>query len=195
LSIGVSIAIVAVLALIAAGWWFLHLNMRGKPAPLSLKKGDPLPAFSAEKEDGNPLHSKDLLGKPAVLLFVRGNWCPFCTRQVADLAKHYQQINKLGANLVFVTPKPLDTTRRVADMFGVEFEFWLDKDLSVARMLGLVHKAGVPGKHRNTHGQDTIWPTAIVCDADGIIRHASQSLRIVDRPDPAVLLSELKKVV
>ncbi len=45
----------------------------GPPLPKALKKGKPLPDFSALDEEGNPVKSSDLLGNPAVLLFVRGN--------------------------------------------------------------------------------------------------------------------------
>lgn len=178
----------------AAAWWFIHINLRGKPAPASLTEGQALPGFNAEDEDGNEVSSEDLSGKPAVLLFVRGNWCPFCTRQVENLAEHYKEITDLGARLILVTPKPLGTTRRVADVFGVSFEFWLDPELAVARQLGLVHTAGVPGKHREQFGTDTIWPTSVVVDADGVMRYVSQSRRIVDRPDPQVLLQEIRKL-
>ncbi|MGB5247921.1 MAG: peroxiredoxin family protein [Woeseia sp.] len=194
MSTGILIAILAVIALLSSAWWFVHLNTRGRPAPLGLQAGDALPEFAAEDEDGATVNSASLLGKPAVLLFVRGNWCPFCNKQVADLTGHYKEINERGARLIFVTPKPLGTTRRVAEMFGVQFEFWLDPKLAAARQLGLVHAAGVPGKHRENFGQDTIWPTAMVTDADGIVRYVSQSKRIVDRPDPAVLLSALRKL-
>lgn len=176
-------------------WYFVRRNLRGKPAPLALKRGDSLPEFSAENEDGQPVSSKDLCGQPSVILFVRGNWCPFCSRQVANLTDHYKEITALGAKLVFVTPKPLETTRRVADMFGVQFDFWLDPELAVAKLLGLVHEAGVPGMYRDRYGTDTVWPTALVCDADNVITCAEQSKRIVDRPDPEALVRELRKIV
>lgn len=176
----------------AATWWFLHQTLRGKPAPLSLRAGDELPAFTAETEDGATVDSASLRGAPAVLLFIRGNWCPFCSRQVEDLTAHYKAITDQGARLVFVTPKPLDTTRRVAEMFEVSFEFWLDPKLAVARKLGLVHTAGVPGKHREGYGTDTIWPTVLVVDADGRIAWVEQSRRIMDRPDPSAIVGELE---
>lgn len=188
------IVLAVALALGAGAWWFVHDNLRGRPAPIDLAPGDPLPAFEAESEDGTVLASGDLAGRPAVLLFIRGNWCPFCSRQVEDLTRYYKEITDLGARLVFVTPKPLGTTRRVADIFGVEFEFWLDRELRVAKRLGLLHAAGVPGKHRDDFGSDTIWPTVLVVDADGIVRYVTQSRRIVDRPDPEGLVRELRKL-
>lgn len=180
--------------LAAAGLGYAWLNMRGKPAPTQLKPGTVLPDFEAEDEDGHPISTAALRGTPAVILFVRGNWCPFCSRQVADLTGHYRGIVAEGARLVFVTPKPLATTRRVAEFFDVDFEFWLDPDLSVASALGLVHRGGVPGMYRDTHGTDTVWPTELVVDESGTIRYAEQSRYLVDRPDPQVLLRELKKL-
>ena len=94
-----------------------------------------------------------------------------------------------------VTPKPQETTRRVAEFFEVEFEFWLDDDLSVAQQLGLLHESGVPGDHQREYGADTVWPTALVVDPDGIIRYTNLSKFIVDRPNPEILLRELRKAL
>lgn len=188
------IAVFLLLTAVAAGW-FLHINLRGKPAPVALQPGQSLPAFSAVDENDQTVSTAALVGKPAVILFVRGNWCPFCTRQVEGLTAYYKQITELDARLIFVTPKPLSTTRHVADMFGVQFDFWLDPELKVARQLGLVHTAGVPGKHRQQYGTDTVWPTALVVKADGVISYVTQSRHITDRPDPKNLLQELQQAI
>jgi len=129
------------------------------------------------------------------MLFVRGNWCPFCSSQVENLTVHYKDIIDLGARLILITPKPLETTRRVAEFFEVEFDFWLDKDLAVTKQLGLLQEYGVPNDHRKEYGDDTIWPTALVIDANGIIRFTELSKNIADRPDPKTLLRELRLAV
>ncbi len=185
-------AAIAVVFAVGARWYW----QRGAhPMPDCLKPGHPMPLFLAETEDGERIDSGALEGKPAVVLFVRGSWCPFCSAQVKNLTRYYKEIVDLGARLVFVTPKPLDTTRRVADMFGVEFEFWLDTDLEIARTLGLLHKGGVPGGHKAGYGSDTIWPTAVVTDATGTIRFTALSRHIIDRPNPKSLLSALRSAI
>jgi peroxiredoxin len=151
-----------------------------------------LPDFRAVDENGDPVRSTELHGAPSVILFVRGNWCPFCTRQVKNLSEHYKSIVDLGARLILLTPKPLETTRRVAEFFEVEFDFWLDDDLSVTRDLGLLYEGGVPEDHHKEYGPDTVWPTAVVVDASGIIRYTALSKFIVDRPNPEKLLRELR---
>lgn len=173
--------------------WY-RKKIGGRPLPDDLRPGKPLPYFRATDEQGNELDSECLKGKPTVILFVRGNWCPFCSRQVANLTKHYQDINERGARLILITPKPLETTRRVAVFFDFDFEFWLDSDLSIAAQLGLVQSGGVPSDQHREYGNDTIWPASLVVDRDGVIRYASVSKMIADRPDPRKFVQVLDTI-
>ncbi len=188
-----AITIGIVVALVSAWIWVARRGQR--PVPSQLKPGRPLPDFHAIDEQGDPVRSTALHGAPAVVLFVRGNWCPFCSTQVSNLTKYYKDIIDLGAKLVLLTPKPLETTRRVAQFFEVEFDFWLDDSLVVTEQLGLLHEAGVPADYNKEYGRDTIWPTALVIDAAGIIRYTALSRQISDRPDPELLLRELTKTL
>lgn len=191
LIIGIATGIVVVLL----GAW-LWVTKRGlRPVPAQLKPGSRLPDFDAFDESGNSVQSTSLHGAPTVILFVRGNWCPFCSSQVKNLTAHYKDITGLGARLVLLTPKPLETTRRVAEFFEVEFEFWLDDSLRVTEQLGLLQKSGVPASYDREYGHDTVWPTALVIDASGIIRYTELSKHISDRPDPELLLRELRKTL
>ena len=184
-----------ILALVAGGGYFYYRRRGGRPVPEQLREGKLLPEFAALDEAGNPLNSVQLRGTPVVMIFVRGNWCPFCSRQVKNLTAYYKNIVDLGAKLIFVTPKPLETTRRVAEFFEVDFEFWLDESLAATRELGLLLESGVPRNYYKEYGSDTIWPTSLVIDADGIIRFVELSKHIIDRPNPKTLLRELQKAV
>ena len=186
--IAVAVAVLASIVVIS------RRKMGARPLPDALKPGRRLPEFTAVGEDGRTLSSRDLAGKPAVILFVRGNWCPFCSRQVANLTPHYLRINELGARLILVTPKPLETTKRVAEFFSVEFEFWLDENLASARQLGLLLTEGVPTSSLDEYGKDTLWPASFVTDAEGIIRLASISRIIADRPDPRKFVTALESM-
>lgn len=188
------IAIGALVAVVVAV--LVRLRTRGlRPTPPQLQPGSPLPAFSAADEEGNPVRSTALRGAPAVILFVRGNWCPFCSAQVKELSQYYREITDLGARLILVTPKPLETTRRVAAFFDVDFDFWLDENLAATRQLGLLQEGGVPRSYDREYGRDTIWPTTLVVDAAGVIRYAELSKHISDRPDPKVLLNEIRNTL
>ena len=174
-------------------FWLRLLIFGGRPLPEILRVGQPLPDFEALDERGEAVRPSQLRGTPVAMLFVRGNWCPFCNKQVKNLTAYYREIVDLGAKLIFVTPQPLETTKRVAGFFNVEFDFWLDEGNAVAKQLGLLIESGVPASYRQEYGKDTLWPVAIVADRDGIIRYAKISKRISDRPDPRELLSELRR--
>jgi len=170
----------------AAIFVYQRFQKAGRPVPSMLRRGQPLPDFHAIDENGDPVRSTELHGTAAVILFVRGNWCPFCSAQVENLSAHYKDIIDLGARLILVTPKPLETTRRVAEFFEVEFDFWLDDELTV------LLESGVPDDSRKEYGANTIWPTALVIDPSGIIRYTELSKNISDRPEPETLLQELR---
>ncbi|MBT5218265.1 MAG: hypothetical protein HOM16_02110 [Woeseia sp.] len=52
----------------------------------------------------------------------------------------------------------------------------------------------MPGKHRADYGNDTLWPTSLVIDAEGVIQFAELSRFIVDRPNPEKLLAVVKRL-
>ena len=182
--------IISVIVVAAILYW--RFQKARRPVPAVLRRGQPLPDFSAVDENGDPVRSTELHGTAAVILFVRGNWCPFCSSQVKNLTVYYKDIIDLGARLILITPKPLETTRRVAEFFEVEFEFWLDDDLQVTKQLGLLQESGVPGDHRKEYGEDTIWPTALIVDSSVIIRFIELLKFLADRPNPKLLLQELR---
>ena len=186
-SIWVAGAAITTVAIVAFLFWYRN-KLGGRPVPDVLAVGRTLPAFDAADENGQTVASADLQGRPAVILFVRGNWCPFCSRQVANLTRYYQEINERNARLILITPKPLETTRRVAQFFEFDFDFWLDEELHIARQLGLLQTGGVPGEQLGEYGEDTVWPASVVVDRDGVIRYASVSKFIADRPDPKVFI-------
>jgi peroxiredoxin len=182
--------------LLLAGAGYLYYRLHGaRPVPAQLRRGQPLPAFRAFDEAGEHVDSRDLRGVPVVMIFVRGNWCPFCSRQVKNLTGYYKDIVDLGARLIFVTPRPQETTRRVAEFFDVKLEFWLDESLTATRKLGLLLESAVPKDYYAEYGRDTIWPTSLVVDASGVIRYVELSKHIIDRPNPKKLLRELQRAI
>jgi peroxiredoxin len=180
--------------LLAAAGWFAFRSKAGPALPDSLRIGHALPEFAAIDEDGNTVSSQQLLGSPTALFFVRGNWCPFCTRQAEELVGYYRQMTDLGAKIVFVTPKPVETTRRVAEFFKLEFDYWFDENLQASKQLGLLLPGGVPDSYRAEYDKDTMWPATFIIDGEGIIRFAKLSRLIVDRPNPKELLRLLERL-
>ena len=187
-------SVVVAIGLVAGILLALWKKAGGRSVPAQLQPGQPLPEFQAVDEDGNRVGSAELAGAPAIMLFVRGSWCPFCSKQVANRTKVYKDITDSGARLILVTPKPLETTRRVAEIFGVDFDFWLDESLAISKQLGIVLEAGVPDEQRREYGEDTLWPASLVVDANGVIRYSELSKFLMDRPNPEKLLNVVRNL-
>ena len=170
-------------------FWYSSL---GRRIGERLRVGELLPSFSVEDTDGNPVSSESLLGKPLLLMFYRGNWCPFCMGQVREITDRYRELIDRGVNVALISSQPPDITRRVADIFKVPFRFLVDKDLAAARTLDIIQKNGVPpGPTASKYGPDTVLPTVIITDPEGRILFTDQTRNFRVRPEPEIFFRVL----
>lgn len=169
--------------------WYSRLDRTPSAA---LRDGAQLPEFDLEDENGRPISTAAFRGRPAVFLFHRGNWCPLCMAQIRELADEYKNLEARGAQVVLVSPQSLEHTRALAARFDVPFRFLIDPGARVARQLGILHEAGVPLGIRG-YDADTVFPTAIVTDAEGRILLADQTDNYRVRPEPWTFLAALDR--
>ncbi|MFN2168211.1 MAG: peroxiredoxin family protein, partial [Anaerolineae bacterium] len=154
--------------------------------------GEPLPEFRATDLEGRPVGPGDLRGKPALYMFYRGNWCPFCQAQVREIIDRYKELMDRGVEVALISPDEHDLSRRVAEIFDAPFHFWIDRDLAAARALDIVDTQGVPaGPLRRRHGTDTVLPTVVITDAGGRVIFSDQTRNYRVRPDPEIFLRVL----
>ena len=122
-----SLALISYVGFLLYVYWY---SRYGRVKSDALSMGKPLPAFTLLDVDRNEVNSSELSGKPAVILFYRGNWCPLCMAQIKEIAKQYQELEALGAEVIMVSPQPHKYTRELAEKFNVNFRFMTDKDIS-----------------------------------------------------------------
>lgn len=54
---------------------------------------------------GKPITLKaQVAGKPAILVFYRGGWCPFCNLQLSELRLIQKDAEKLGYQIIAISP-------------------------------------------------------------------------------------------
>ena len=84
--------------------------------PAGLHVNDKAPMFTAKDQNGNTISLSELLQKgPVVLVFYRGEWCPYCNRQLSQLQDSVSYITGKGASLVAVSPeKPENINKTIA---------------------------------------------------------------------------------
>lgn len=170
-------------------FWYSRLD---RAPSLALRVGQVLPEVELEDENRRRLSTAAFRGAPAVFLFYRGNWCPLCMAQIRELAEQYKELEARGAQVVLVSPQSHDQTRELAARFDVPFRFLVDPGSRAARQLGILHEAGVP-LGVSGYEPDTVFPTAIVTDAEGRIRLADQTDNYRVRPEPTTFLAALRR--
>ncbi len=171
-------------------FWYSSFSDRGSDM---LKPGQALVPFGLKSATGKKIRSSDFRGRPAILLFYRGNWCPLCMAQIKEIAREYQQIAACGARVALISPQPHKNTEALARQFDVDFEFYTDEGNRAARALGIASAWGVPfGMQLLGYASETVLPTVIITDPDGKIIWADETDNYRVRPEPQTFLDVLR---
>jgi peroxiredoxin len=183
---------VGALTFLAYSVWYSRL---GRTVSGTLVVGGPFPDVELQRADGSVFQSASLRGAPALLMFYRGNWCPLCMAQVKEIAARYREISQSGARVALVSPQPHENTIELAKRFDVPFEFLTDRGNRVARRLNIEMKHGLPmGMGLLGYDDDTVFPTVVVLDREGVIRWVDQTDNYRVRPEPETFLPIIKEL-
>lgn len=70
-----------------------------------LLNGEVIPDNILFTPDGVPTKLRRLVAeKPSILIFYRGGWCPYCSRQLAELREVEQRLVDLGYQIIAISP-------------------------------------------------------------------------------------------
>ena len=173
----------------------------------ALGVGAKVPAFTLPEHNGKRVSSADLLAKGrAVLLFIRGRWCPFCVGQMEAMNYVAVQIEASGASLAAISPQTEKQAYFMHDQHKLAFPLLVDAHNEVARQFGLVYRVSPEQQdlYRRTfvnlpmvNGDDS-WtlpiPATYIIDRDGTILFASADEDYKERPEPLEILSKLEGI-
>jgi len=173
--------------------WLVYLRwysvFHGRDAQ-ALRVGSPLPGFRLESLDGHVVSSESFKAKPHLLLFYRGNWCPFCTAQIEELAEGYKRLEQAGVSVILISPQSVKQNQAMASRFDVPMVFLRDRNSAAAKQLGILHKWGTPmGLQLLGYESDTVLPTVIMTNAQGQIVFSDQTDNYRARPEFEALLA------
>ena len=186
------LAIVGWVAFLLYTYWFSTYGDRQSGTKLAA--GAKLPYFNVRDVNDNIVSSTQLTDKPAILIFYRGDWCPFCSAQIKELITRYKEIDSLGVRVAMIAPQPHENTVGISKTYDAKFDFLTDTGNEAARALGIVDSMGLPmGMQMMGYDSDTVMPTVVITGRDGKIiwTHETDNYRI--RPDPEVYLDILRR--
>ena len=169
-------------------YWYSRF---GRTRSTAIEVGAVLPDVAFEDLDGRAFSTADLRGRPAALMFYRGNWCPLCMAQIGEVAARYRELSEMGVEVVLVSGQDEDHTRDLAERHGVDFRYLRDPDLAGSNALGLVSRDGTPFGMIG-YDADTVLPTVLVLDRDGKILLSDQTDNYRVRPTPDTIIQALR---
>jgi peroxiredoxin len=102
--------------------------------PEGLKVGDAAPMFTAKDQSGKTINLKDVLKNgPVVMLFYRGQWCPFCNKQLSHFADSLQMLTAKGASILAITPETADNVKKTIEKTKSSFPVLEDEGMFIMK--------------------------------------------------------------
>jgi thioredoxin-dependent peroxiredoxin len=140
-----------------------------------LGPGDKAPRFSLPDQDGKPVSSDTLKGKPAVVYFYPADDTPGCTTEACQFRDVHEEYADTGADVWGVSPDSGASHRRFREKFDLPFTLLSDVDKDVSTRYGAWREKTNYGKTYMGIGRSTYlidpdlriaraWPTV---KADG----------------------------
>jgi peroxiredoxin len=103
-------------------------------AATSLKVGEKAPDFKAKDANGREVELKKLLKKgPVVLYFYRGQWCPYCNKQLSQLQDSLQLLTAKGAQVVVISPETQENIGKTVEKTKAVFPIIHDKNFVIMK--------------------------------------------------------------
>jgi peroxiredoxin len=171
------------------------------------KAGDQALDFALPDQRGEEVYLSALLRKgPVVLIFYRGEWCPYCNLQLRAFQAHLDQIAKLGAQLVAVSPQTPDHSLSMAERNDLRFPVLSDVGAKIidryglryeidAQTRALLESAGNDvGAHNGGGGWVLPAAATFVIDMGGEVRYAHVRGDWTERAEPADVLEVLREL-
>ena len=172
-----------------------------------VKPRDAAPDFTLPDQHGHLTRLSDQLRYgPVALLFVRGEWCPFCTITLRAYQAALPAIHEAGGSLFALTPQPPARCSTMAERDLLAFPTLSDTGNAVADRYGIVYEAPTavrPLYLRLGHdipriNQTGDWrlplPATFLVGTDGRVALADAQTSFQERLDPAVLIAKLQSL-
>jgi len=108
--------------------------LAAQEAPEGLFINSKAPDFKAKDQNGKEVHLRDLLKKgKVVLIFYRGQWCPYCNKYLKKLEDSLQLIKDKGATVVAVTPELPENIAKTMEKTNAGYSILFDENLKIMK--------------------------------------------------------------
>jgi len=97
-----------------------------------LNVGEEAPLISGVDQFDKVINSSDILKeKRILLLFYRGNWCPYCRKHLKTLQENLKELTKKGYYVIVVSPEKSEKTEETSDKIKATFSIIHDVENTI----------------------------------------------------------------
>lgn len=147
-----------------------------------IEPGADAPNFDLPDERGLPWSlSGQLETSPVMLIFYRGDWCPFANGQLAMLSRAYDEFARRGTQMVGVTVDPPPANLQLRNKLFIPFTLLSDARGEVAATLGLWES-----------DESVNVPAVVIVDRSATARYVHVGTDTADHPSKEDLLDALR---
>jgi peroxiredoxin len=113
---------------------FISFSLFAQDKPEGLFINSRAPEFKLKDQSGIDVSLKELRKKgPIVLLFYRGNWDPYCNRELTRFQDSLQYITEKGAAVVAITPEGSEGINKTIEKTKAVFPILHDEEMKASK--------------------------------------------------------------
>ncbi|WP_422127425.1 peroxiredoxin-like family protein [Streptomyces misionensis] len=186
----------------------VELDAVGVPAGVAAE-GTVLPDASLQDAHGNPTTLRQTCaGRPAVIVFYRGAWCPYCNVALRTYERELAaELGERGVALIAVSPQKPDGSLTMAETNELSYAVLSDPGNVLGHALGIVTRPndralqaqaslGLDLAEVNADGTpDIVMPTVVVVDAEGVVRWIDVHPNYTTRTEPVQIIEAVSHTV
>ncbi|MEU3854034.1 peroxiredoxin-like family protein [Streptomyces sp. NPDC029554] len=149
---------------------------------------------------------RTLAGRPAVIVFYRGAWCPYCNVALRTYQRELSaELEARGVALIAVSPQKPDGSLTVTETNQLTYAVLSDSGNRIGRALGIVTRpveavrrvqqaGGLDLTEVNADSTaDIVMPTVALVDPAGVLRWIDVHPNYTMRTEPAQVLAAVKE--
>jgi peroxiredoxin len=172
--------------------------------PAGLNVNDEAPKFTAKASNGSIVSLKKALKKgPVVLLFYRGQWCPYCNKQLKRMEDSLSFIKAKGAQVFAITPETGENVMKTVEKTKASFPVLSDSGLAIMTAYKVAFKVddktvekykgyGIDfDKANGTNGATLPVPAVYIINKKGVITYRYFDQDYSKRPSVKDILEQL----
>ncbi len=103
--------------------------------------GSEMPDAAMQTIDGKPTRLKHQVnGKPTVLVFYRGGWCPYCNTQLSELRKIRKPLEDMGYQMIAISPDLPAELSKTLDNDQLDYTLLSDSKAEALKAFGIAFR-------------------------------------------------------